>query len=161
MKCPHCGAIDNRVVDSRMSRDGQVIRRRRACNACERRFTTYERVEESVPLVVKKEGRRELYDRAKVLRGLERACEKRSIDLDQLEQLVDDLERGLIESSEREVDSSCIGEQVMARLREIDEVAYVRFASVYKSFKDIDEFMKELSVLKRQRSFNEDDDEQE
>lgn len=161
MKCPHCGAIDNRVVDSRMSRDAQVIRRRRACSSCERRFTTYERVEESVPLVVKREGRRELYDRAKVLRGLERACEKRDIELEQLEQLVDDLERELIESGEREVDSSFIGEQVMAHLRELDEVAYVRFASVYRSFKDVDEFMQELSVLKRQRSLPEDDGERE
>lgn len=161
MKCPHCSAIDNRVVDSRMSRDAQVIRRRRACSSCERRFTTYERVEESVPLVVKKEGRRELYDHAKVLRGLERACEKRDIELEQLEQLVDDLERELIESGEREVESSFIGEQVMAHLRELDEVAYVRFASVYRSFKDVDEFMQELSVLKRQRSFPEDDGERE
>ena len=152
MKCPHCGAIDNRVVDSRMSRDGHVIRRRRECSVCNRRFTTYERVEESIPLVVKTEGRRELYDRAKVLRGLERACEKRPIQLDQLEQLVDDLERGLIEGGEREVDSSVIGERVMSRLRELDEVAYVRFASVYRSFMDIDEFMQELSALKRQRA---------
>ncbi len=151
MKCPHCGTIDNRVVDSRMIRDGRAIRRRRACNTCERRFTTYERVEESVPLVVKKGGRREIFDRAKVLKGLKRACEKRTIGGDELDQLVDDLERELIESGEREIDSSFIGEQVMAHLRELDEVAYVRFASVYRSFKDIDEFMLELSTLLRQR----------
>lgn len=152
MKCPHCGDLDNRVVDSRMSKDGQVIRRRRACNSCERRFTTYERIEESVPFVVKKEGRRELFDRTKVLKGLKRACEKRMIGMEQLEKLVDDLERELIESGEREVESSFIGEQVMAHLRELDEVAYVRFASVYRSFRDIDEFMQELSELLKQRT---------
>ncbi len=157
MKCPHCGVIDNRVVDSRMSRDGQVIRRRRSCKTCERRFTTYERVEESVPFVVKKGGRRELFDRTKMLEGLKRACEKRTISLEQLKQLVEDLERELIESGDREVDSSFIGEQVMAHLRELDEVAYVRFASVYHSFNDIEEFMKELSTLLRQRSGSEDD----
>ena len=156
MKCPHCGAVDNRVVDSRMSRDGSVIRRRRACNACERRFTTYERVEESVPLVIKKGGRRELYDRSKVLNGLKRACEKRMIRVEQLDQLVDDLEREMIESGDREVESSVIGQQVMAHLRELDEVAYVRFASVYRSFEDVDEFMAELSTLKSQRAKPED-----
>lgn len=147
MKCPHCGAVDNRVVDSRISRDGQVIRRRRACHGCERRFTTYERVEESVPLVVKRDGRRELFDRNKVLEGLKRACEKRTIRSEQLEQIVEDLERELIEGGERELDSSFIGEQVMAHLRELDEVAYVRFASVYRSFENAQEFMDELREL--------------
>jgi transcriptional repressor NrdR len=134
-----------------MSRDGQVIRRRRKCIGCERRFTTYERVEESVPAVVKKGGRRELFDRSKVLNGLKRACEKRKVPMDELEHLVDDLERELIESGEREVESSMIGEQVLGRLREMDEVAYVRFASVYRSFKDVDEFMRELRYLLSQR----------
>jgi len=144
--------MDNHVVDSRVSRDGQVIRRRRECRYCERRFTTYERVEEMVPLVVKKEGRREMYDREKVLTGIRRACEKRKVSLEQIDQLVDDLERELIESGEREVESSFIGEQVMALLRELDEVAYVRFASVYREFNDIEEFMHELRLLLRQRS---------
>ena len=152
MMCPHCGEVDNYVVDSRMTGESRVIRRRRACNACDRRFTTYERAQESVPMIVKKGGRRELFDGSKVLKGLERACVKRKIAIERLEELVDDLEKELIEGTDREVASSVIGERVMSRLRDLDEVAYVRFASVYRSFKDIDEFMAELSALLKQRS---------
>jgi transcriptional repressor NrdR len=151
MKCPHCGVADNSVVDSRVTRDGHAIRRRRQCNRCERRFTTYERVEGTAPLVVKKDGSREAFSRAKILEGLRRACEKRTVTLEQLERLVDDLERDLIEFGEREVESSVIGEHVLARLRDLDEVAYVRFASVYRSFGDVEQFMRELSAILRDR----------
>jgi transcriptional repressor NrdR len=147
MKCPSCGAIANRVIDSRLLASGEATRRRRVCDACERRFTTYERVEESLPLVVKKDGRRETYERRKVLLGIERACQKRPVSAQDREQIANDIERVLLELSEREIASSWIGEQVMHHLREIDQVAYVRFASVYRSFEDIGEFLSELSKL--------------
>jgi transcriptional repressor NrdR len=152
MRCPFCQDPENKVIDSRESQEGSVIRRRRECLACSRRFTTYERVEELMPLVVKKDGRREAYDREKVLSGLKKACEKRSISSDQLEAEVDDLERKLQETGEKEVPSSRVGEEVMRRLHELDEVAYVRFASVYRSFRDITEFMSELKELIEERS---------
>lgn len=152
MKCPHCGVADNSVVDSRVTRDGHAIRRRRQCGRCGRRFTTYERVEETAPLVVKKDGSREAFSRAKILEGLRRACEKRAVTAEQLERLVGDLERDLIEFGEREVESSVIGERVLARLRELDEVAYVRFASVYRSFGDVEQFLRELNALLKDRS---------
>ncbi|MFI5306246.1 MAG: transcriptional regulator NrdR [Polyangiales bacterium] len=147
MKCPFCGSLDNKVTDSRLSQGDEVIRRRRECEGCARRFTTYERIELVLPMVVKKDGRREAFDRLKVLAGLRRACEKRPVGTDALDALVDHIERALVESGDKEVDSSAIGEQVMQRLREIDQVAYVRFASVYRSFRDIHEFMSELSQL--------------
>ncbi len=147
MKCPFCGTLDNRVIDSRLSLGGEVTRRRRECEGCARRYTTYERVEQVLPLVVKKDGRREPFDRMKVLAGLRRACEKRPVSSESLEQLVDTIESELVETTEKEVDSSHIGERLMHRLREMDQVAYVRFASVYRSFKDIHEFMAELSDL--------------
>jgi transcriptional repressor NrdR len=147
MKCPFCGSLDNKVTDSRLSQGDEVIRRRRECEGCARRFTTYERIELVLPMVVKKDGRREAFDRLKVLAGLRRACEKRPIATDALDALVDHIERALVEKGDKEVDSSAIGEQVMQRLREIDQVAYVRFASVYRSFRDIHEFMDELSQL--------------
>jgi transcriptional repressor NrdR len=147
MKCPFCGRLDNKVTDSRLSQGDEVIRRRRECEGCERRFTTYERIELVLPMVVKKDGRREAFDRLKVLAGLRRACEKRPVGSDALDALVDQIERALVESGDKEVDSSVVGEQVMRRLRELDQVAYVRFASVYRSFKDIHEFMDELSHL--------------
>jgi transcriptional repressor NrdR len=147
MKCPFCGALDNKVTDSRLSQGDEVIRRRRECERCARRFTTYERLELVLPMVVKKDGRRETFDRLKVLAGLRRACEKRPVATEALDALIDQIERALVESGEKEVDSSVIGEQVMQRLRELDQVAYVRFASVYRSFKDIHEFMAELSQL--------------
>jgi transcriptional repressor NrdR len=147
MKCPFCGGVDNKVTDSRLSQGDEVIRRRRECEGCGRRFTTYERIELVLPMVVKKDGRREAFDRLKVLAGLRRACEKRPVGTDALDALVDQIERALVESGDKEVESSAIGEQVMQRLRELDQVAYVRFASVYRSFKDIHEFMSELSQL--------------
>ncbi len=151
MKCPFCASQDNKVIDSRLSKEGQVIRRRRECLGCQRRFTTYERVEEIMPLVVKKDGRREQFDRQKIVHGIKLACQKRPISSEQIESVVDDLERKLQESGEREVNTAQIGEIVMQRLHEIDDVAYVRFASVYRSFKDIGEFMSELRDLASER----------
>ena len=147
MKCPFCGGLDNKVTDSRLSQGDEVIRRRRECEGCARRFTTYERIELVLPMVIKKDGRREAFDRLKVIAGLRRACEKRPVATEALDAMVDQIERTLAESGEKEIDSSVVGEQLMARLREIDQVAYVRFASVYRSFKDIHEFMAELSHL--------------
>ena len=152
MKCPFCGGVDNKVTDSRLSQGDEVIRRRRECEGCGRRFTTYERIELVLPMVVKKDGRREAFDRLKVMAGLRRACEKRPIGTEALDALVDQIERALVESGDKEVDSSVLGEQVMRRLRELDQVAYVRFASVYRSFKDIHEFMDELSHLLQQHA---------
>lgn len=147
MKCPFCGSLENKVIDSRLSRDGAVIRRRRDCDDCGRRFTTYERIEEILPMVIKKDGRRELFDRAKVLAGLQRACEKRPVSVNDLEKIVDKLELGFQDSSDREIPTSIIGEKIMKELHELDEVAYVRFASVYRQFKDINQFMDELKDL--------------
>jgi transcriptional repressor NrdR len=134
-------------MDSRDSGDGAVIRRRRECESCKRRFTTYERVEELSPQVVKKDGRREAFDRDKLLVGLKKACEKRPVSVDQLEAFVTDLERSLQEMGEKEVTSSALGGMIMSRLPALDEVAYVRFASVYRSFRDISEFMDELKEI--------------
>jgi transcriptional repressor NrdR len=139
--------MDDRVIDSRLSKDGDLIRRRRECSHCQRRFTTYERVEETLPLVIKKDGRRELFDRGKILNGLQKACEKRPISVTVLEKLVERIEQRLQESGEREVHSREIGEQIMQELQNLDEVAYVRFASVYRSFKDVNEFMSEVKEL--------------
>jgi transcriptional repressor NrdR len=147
MHCPFCRAADTRVLDSRDSAEGTIIRRRRECESCKRRFTTYERVEELNPLVVKKDGRREGFDREKLLLGLKKACEKRPVSAEQLERLVQDLERKVQEAGEKEISSAAIGEMVMARLQPLDEVAYVRFASVYRSFRDIAEFMSELKDI--------------
>lgn len=134
-------------MDSRIGKEGDSIRRRRECLKCEGRFTTYERVEEILPSVIKKDGRREPFDRLKILNGLKKACEKRPVSVEALEKTVDDIERSLQERGLKEIPSSVIGEEVMNRLHDIDEVAYVRFASVYRSFKDINEFMKELKEL--------------
>ncbi len=139
--------MDDRVIDSRLSKDGDLIRRRRECAHCQRRFTTYERVEETLPLVIKKDGRRELFDRGKILTGLQKACEKRPISVTVLEKLIERIEQRLQESGEREVLSREIGEQIMQELQNLDEVAYVRFASVYRSFKDVNEFMNEVKEL--------------
>ena len=143
--------MDSRVVDSRLAAGGTVTWRRRECDACKRRFTTYESVEHTLPTVVKKDGQREPFDRQKVLRSLRVACNKRPVSADALEEHAEALERELAESGEKEVASLVIGERVMARLKALDEVAYVRFASVYKSFRDIDEFMVEMSNLVRSR----------
>ena len=152
MKCPYCGDLDNRVIDSRLSQGGEVTRRRRECTHCNRRYTTYERVEESLPLVVKKDGRREPFDHSKLVNGLKRACEKRPVSAEQVAGIADAIERELAESGEREVPSTVVGEKVMARLRAVDEVAYVRFASVYRSFASLQEFLDELAALQRARA---------
>ncbi|MGB3552634.1 MAG: transcriptional regulator NrdR [Candidatus Binatus sp.] len=151
MRCPFCRNRGNRVVDSRLSNDGMMIRRRRMCSACKRRFTTYERVEEAAPMVVKKDGRREPFDRAKIIAGLKRACEKRPVSMETIEQIANNIEAMMADKGDREVASNAIGAAVMNELHKIDQVAYVRFASVYRSFKDIDEFMHELEDLINQR----------
>jgi len=149
MKCPFCGHPEDKVVDSRESKEHQSIRRRRECLSCQRRFTTYERLDEIPYMVVKKDGRREKFDRQKVLAGLLRACEKRPVSMSQLEGIVNEAEALIIDSSDREIASRKVGELVMNRLRELDKVAYVRFASVYLDFKDVKEFMDELKDLLR------------
>jgi len=151
MQCPYCREMDSRVVDSRLAAGGTVTWRRRECDACKRRFTTYERVEHTLPTVVKKDGEREPFDRQKLLRSLRIACNKRPVSADSLEEHAESLERELAESGEKEVPSLVIGERVMERLKRLDDVAYVRFASVYKSFRDIDEFMVEMGKLVRSR----------
>lgn len=153
MKCPFCQELENKVIDSRLSKDGIVIRRRRECLECGRRFTTYERVEEVLPLVVKKDGRREPFDRMKIFIGLKKACEKRPVSITVLEKVVDKIEHMVQEKGEKEISSKMIGEAVMDELFHLDHVAYVRFASVYRSFKDISEFMTELTdLLERQKA---------
>jgi len=147
MRCPFCTTDDTRVLDSRDSNEGAVIRRRRECEACKRRFTTYERVEELNPLVIKKDGRREAFDREKLLMGLKKACEKRPVSVEQLDAIISTIEKKLQESGEKEIASTMIGEEVMRQLPALDEVAYVRFASVYRSFRDIAEFMDELKDI--------------
>jgi transcriptional repressor NrdR len=147
VKCPFCDQLENRVIDSRLSKDGHAIRRRRECSDCKRRFTTYERVEISIPLVVKKDGRREHFDRDKLKSGIMKACEKRKVPVDEIERFVDELERSIQEQGDREIPSETIGLRVMEYLRDLDDVAYVRFASVYRSFKDLKEFMSELQEL--------------
>ena len=152
MRCPFCATFDNRVIDSRLSSGGEVTRRRRECEGCQRRYTTYERVEQVMPFVVKKDGRREPFDRMKVLAGLQRACQKRPVSSEALERLVDAIERGLVESGEKETTSRVIGEKVLVSLRELDRVAYVRFASVYREFEDVEQFMAELRALAERSS---------
>jgi transcriptional repressor NrdR len=147
MKCPYCSEVDNKVIDSRLSKDGNVIRRRRECLSCERRFTTYEHIEEVPLMIVKKDGRREVYNREKVASGLIKACEKRKISVNVIEEFLDDLERDLKETGEKEISSAFIGEKVIQKLHQLDKVAYVRFASVYREFKDVNDFFSELKSL--------------
>jgi transcriptional repressor NrdR len=147
MKCPFCGHVEDKVIDSRAGRDGDVIRRRRECLKCERRFTSYERVEEVLPMVIKKDGRREPFDRQKILHGLAKALEKRPVDIESRERLVEAIEKKFMSMAVKELPSSDVGEEVMNCLKELDKVAYVRFASVYREFKDINEFMAELRTL--------------
>jgi len=151
VKCPFCGQEDNRVVDSRESGDGEAIRRRRECNGCRRRFTTYERPDLVLPMIVKKDGRREPYSRDKVLLGLRKACEKRPVPADAIDRITAAVERRLHEAGAREVSSSVVGETIMEELKDLDDVAYVRFASVYKSFRDIDEFQAALETIVKER----------
>jgi transcriptional repressor NrdR len=147
MKCPFCSYVESKVLDSRMSKEMDTIRRRRECLKCGKRFTTAERLEEGLPLVVKKDGRREVFDRTKILGGLNKACEKRPISVTNLEKIVSRIEYNLLEKGEREIKATEIGEMVMGELKTLDEVAYVRFASVYRQFRDINEFMSELTQL--------------
>ena len=147
MRCPFCSAVEDKVVDTRPSDNDHVIRRRRECVGCGRRFTTYERVDEILPMVIKKDGRREPFDRAKILSGLKKACSKRPVGVEALEKAADRIERELEESGEKEISSTRIGDAGMAALRDIDDVAYVRFASVYRSFRDVNELMAELKNL--------------
>ena len=147
MKCPFCGFENDKVVDSRESKEGESIRRRRECLKCEKRFTTYERIDEIPYMVVKKDGRREKFERQKVLSGLLRACEKRPISMGKMEQIVNDVEQFVVDSPERERTASEIGELIMDRLKQIDKVAYIRFASVYRDFQDVSEFRSELERL--------------
>jgi transcriptional repressor NrdR len=152
MRCPFCSATEDKVVDTRPSDNDQIIRRRRECVGCSRRFTTYERIEEVLPLVIKKDGRREPYDRAKLMAGLKKACEKRPVPIETLEKTLDQIERSLQEMGDKEVPSTKIGDAVLAKLRDLDEVAYFRFASVYLSFKDASELMNEVQRLMRSKS---------
>ena len=152
MKCPFCGFVNDKVVDSRESKEGESIRRRRECLKCEKRFTTYERIDEIPYMVVKKDGRREKFDRQKVLAGVLRACEKRPVSMGKMEQIVNEVEGFVIDSAERERKTSEIGEMIMQRLKKLDKVAYVRFASVYMDFKDVKEFMTELKDLLKDKA---------
>lgn len=147
MKCPYCGFAESKVIDSRPTEDGTAIRRRRECSKCEKRFTTYEKLETISLVVIKKDNSRQPYDRNKLLSGIIRACEKRPISIAQMESVVDDIEAELYQTMLREIDSSDIGERVMSKLKDLDEVAYVRFAAVYKRFNDIHAFMEELNGL--------------
>ncbi len=151
MKCPFCDELEDKVVDSRMAKEGEMIRRRRECLGCKRRYTTYERVEEILPMVVKKDGRRESFDRTKILVGLKKACEKRPISTATIEDVTDRIEKRIQEMGETEIESRIVGEELMKELHQLDQVAYVRFASVYREFKDIDQFMDELKTLAQQR----------
>ncbi len=151
MKCPFCRDNNNKVIDSRLSRDGGAIRRRRECISCGRRFTTYECIEEIPLMIIKKDRRRELFSRDKLRAGLKKACEKREVSMNAIESFIEELERDLRESEEKEIASAVIGEQVMKKLHELDKVAYVRFASVYRDFKDVGDFAAELKTLLNQR----------
>ncbi|MGC1405083.1 MAG: transcriptional regulator NrdR [Thermodesulfobacteriota bacterium] len=151
MKCPYCGTFNNKVVDSRLSKEGVSIRRRRECNACQRRFTTYEKVEEIHPVVIKKDGRREPFQRDKIFEGISRACQKRPISVEAIEEFIDSLEQSFQDSGRKEIATTEIGERIMAKLHEWDDVAYVRFASVYRQFKDPNDFVQELKELSESR----------
>lgn len=157
MRCPYCSELEDKVIDSRLAKDGYSIRRRRECLNCDRRFTTYEKVEEIPLMIVKKDGRREEFLREKLRAGMLRACEKREVSVDSIETFIDSLERDLQESESREIPSVEIGERVMEKLHDLDEVAYVRFASVYREFKDVNDFVTELKQflmpdVKKERS---------
>lgn len=147
MKCPFCTDLDNKVIDSRLSKDGTVVRRRRECIACKRRFTTHEKVEEILPVVIKKDSRREIFDKGKILSGVQKSCSNRPISMDTIDNLVDRVEQYFQDKGDKEINCTEIGEIVMRELHQLDEVAYVRFASVYRQFKDITEFMTEVKEL--------------
>ncbi|OGO79024.1 MAG: transcriptional regulator NrdR [Clostridiales bacterium GWB2_37_7] len=151
MKCPYCGYSESKVVDSRPTEEETAIRRRRECEKCAKRFTTYEKIEEVPLIIVKKDGSRELYQRSKIINGFLKACEKRPVSLKQIEEVVDEIEKELYNSMDKEIDSKKIGELVMKRLKQLDDVAYVRFASVYRQFKDLNTFVEELNKLINER----------
>ncbi|MGD9210231.1 MAG: transcriptional regulator NrdR [Desulfobacteraceae bacterium] len=151
MKCPFCGVLDNKVIDSRVSKDGSVIRRRRECIDCSRRFTTYEHIEEIPIMIIKKDGRRETFNRDKVRSGIQKACQKLDISVNIIEDFIDDLERDLRETGEKEIPSKIIGENIMVKLHDLNDIAYVRFASVYREFKDVNDFVAELKSLLSKR----------
>ena len=147
MKCPYCGQLDSRVIDSRISKDNTITRRRRACSSCQRRFTTYERIELMLPMLIKKDGRLESWDRGKIIAGLEKACEKLAVSMAEIDSFVDAIEQKLQDYGGKEISTSQVGEWVMEALPTLNEVAYVRFASVYRQFKDVNEFMEELKLF--------------
>jgi len=151
VRCPYCTLTDNKVIDSRLSKDGRTIRRRRECLGCGRRFTTYEKLEEVLPMVIKKDGRREPFSREKIISGIRKACQKRPVSVSSVEEFVDQLELYFQELGKKEVDSEEVGERVITKLKDWDEVAYVRFASVYRQFRDINEFMAELEGILKAR----------
>ncbi len=147
MKCPFCADTENKVIDSRLSKEGYVIRRRRECLACNRRFTTYERIEAIPLMIIKKDGRREEFNRDKIRSGITKACEKRNVSMNSIEDFLDELEQELRETGKKEISSSIVGERVIKRLHDLDEIAYVRFASVYREFKDVNDFIQELKLM--------------
>ena len=158
MRCPGCTGMENKVIDSRLNKEGTVIRRRRECLSCSERFTTYEKLERSLPLLIKKDSRREEFDRDKIIDGVKKACQKRPVSIKDIEELVDRVEQYLQELGEKEVSAVKIGEKVISEIYNLDDVAYVRFASVYRSFKDVNEFMVELKeVLKSKEDNNKND----
>jgi transcriptional repressor NrdR len=147
MKCPFCADTENKVIDSRLSKEGYVIRRRRECLTCNRRFTTYERIEEIPLMIIKKDGRREEFNRDKIRSGITKACEKRNVSMNSIEDFLDELEQELRETGKKEIPSAVVGERVITRLHDLDEIAYVRFASVYREFKDVNDFVQELKLM--------------
>ena len=147
MRCPFCDSADTKVIDSRPTEEGHAIRRRRGCDSCNKRFTTYEKVEETILMVIKKDGRREAFDRTKILNGIIKACEKRPVTMAQMEDIVAEIEKSISNSMEKEIESYDIGEHIMNHLKDVDEVAYVRFASVYRQFTDVNTFVKEIEKL--------------
>ena len=147
MKCPYCNNLEDKVIDSRISKDGEIIRRRRECLGCTKRFTTHEKIEDKLPLIVKKDGRREPYDRDKMMEGMKKACRKRPISIEAIEKIADKIEQDIVSRGVKEIKGSELGEKVMLELHDLDDVAYVRFASVYRSFKDISDFMEEVKTL--------------
>ena len=151
MKCPFCGVVDNKVIDSRLSKDANTIRRRRECIVCSRRFTTYEHIEDIPIMIIKKDGRREVFSTDKVRSGIKKACQKRDISMDIIEEFIDELERDLREMGAKEIPSSTLGEKIMAKLYELDDIAYVRFASVYREFKDANDFTTEVKSLRNKQ----------
>ncbi|MCL1982359.1 MAG: transcriptional regulator NrdR [Clostridiales bacterium] len=152
MKCPFCENADTKVIDSRPTEEGHAIRRRRECDSCGKRFTTYEKIEEMLLMVIKKDGKREAFDRDKIFKGISKACEKRAVPMAEIEKVVDEIERGLNNTMEKEIESKFIGELIMEQLKRIDEVAYVRFASVYRQFTDVNTFIAEIEKLMKSKN---------